>query len=238
MIPYKFSVDGGDAESFDIHIKWTVSNSNDVGVWADMNVKLVHRKGMDWKGEFTRVPFAKAREEVWCLYVPGDGMVVDFSQNQIVDLMKPQDYETLRGYIGLFMTPFERPPERFDYPDMDHKVNPNVHSSFRGRPILVPPRSTVPFDTVLSIPGPGASEGMEDFWGQFGSFFGGKGSPDFDLQVSVIQVAWPFPDKPGPEETGEIIATQRVDDAFEVRLGSEADTEWIERQEWDVDIGI
>jgi len=54
----------------------------------------------------------------------------------------------------------------------------------------------------------------------------------------VVQVAWPFPDKPGPEETGEIIATQRVDDAFEVRLGSEADTEWIERQEWDVDIGI
>ena len=237
MIPYKFSVDGGDAESFDIHIKWTVSNSNDVGVWADMNVKLVRQEGGGFF-DLTRVPFAASNEEVWCLYVPGDGMVVDFSQNQIVDLMKPQDYETLRGYIGLFMTPFERPPERFDYPDMDHKVNPNVHSSFRGRPILVPPRSTVPFDTVLSIPGPGASEGMEDFWGQFGSFFGGKGSPDFDLQVSVVQVAWPFPDKPGPEETGEIIATQRVDDAFEVRLGSEADTEWIERQEWDVDIGI
>jgi hypothetical protein len=211
MFPSKFKVSGGDAEYFDIDINITVSNSNDVGVWADMNVKLMHRKGMDWRGELTRVPFSKPRDEVWCLYVAGEGMVVDFSQNRIVDLMKPQDYDTMRGYIGLFVNPLERPPEGFDYADTSHRVNPNARSSFSGRPILVPPNSNMSFQTVLTIPGPAASEGMADFWEEYGS-------PDFDLEISVVEVAHYYPDPPHAKETGAVVAIKRLNDIIEIQL--------------------
>jgi hypothetical protein len=205
MFPSKFKVSGGDAEYFDIDISITVSNSNDVGVWADMGVRLVHRRG-------ARVPFAStAYDEVWCLFIPGMGMAIDFAQNLFPPELETQSGDMLLSITGLLMGSFGG-ETRYNHPGTDHRVNPNVYSSFSGRPILVPPHSNVPFQTVLTIPGPGASEGMADFWDQFGD------SPDFDLQVSVVEVAWPFPDEPGPKETGQIIATQRLNDIIEIQL--------------------
>jgi len=230
MIPSKWSVDGKNAEYFDIYIKWTVSNSNDVGLWADMGVRLLHQQGIvahHWSSE----------DEVLCMFVPGEGMLIDFAQNLFPAGLEPDAGFIVRNTFGILMGSFDK-PVRYNKPDTDHKVDHNVYSSFNGRPILVPPKSTVPFDTVLTIPGPGASEGMADFWDQFGSFWGGEGSPDFKLQVSVIQVMHYWEGEPDPRETGELVATKRVNNAFELRLGNEVDTEWIERQEWDVDIGM
>lgn len=208
MVPYKFSVDSGDAAYIDIRLNWTVSNSNDVGLWADMGVRLMHRQGL-------RVPFRSADPEVWVMYIPGMGMVIDFAQNLFPPDLKPQPGDVTRSIFGLFMGAFGG-PTRYNSPDTDHKVNPNVYSTFVGRPILVPPRSSARFYTILTIPGPGASEGMADFWDKYGS-------PDFDLQVSVIEVVWPYPDEPPPGETGQIIDTKSINNALELRMGEEAD---------------
>lgn len=210
MVPYKFSVDSGNAEYIDIKVNWTVSNSNDVGLWADMGLKLVHQRG-------ARTPFlTTAYDEVWCMYVPGMGMVIDYAQNLFPpELESGQSGDMLLAITGLLMGSFGG-ETRYNHPDTDHRVNPNVYSTFVGRPILVPPRSNARFYTTLTIPGPGASEGMADFWDKYGS-------PDFDLQVSVIEVVWPYPDKPPEGETGPTIAKKRINNALELRMDEEAD---------------
>tara|TARA_Y100000310_G_scaffold283882_2_gene306180 strand:- start:666 stop:1361 length:696 start_codon:yes stop_codon:yes gene_type:complete len=229
-VPYKFSVDGGDAESFDIFISWTVSNSNDVGLWADMGVRLVHSQGVvSWH--------TSSEDEVMCMFVPGLGMVIDYAQDRFPVGMEPDMGFIVRNVFGIVMGSFDK-PVRYNKPKTDHKVDPNVYSTFIGRPMLVPPKSSVPFNTTLTIPGPAASEGMADFWDQFGSFWGGKGSPEFHVEASIVELAHYYADQPHHEESGELVKKQRVNNALELRLGSEADTEWLERQEWDVDIGI
>jgi hypothetical protein len=224
MIPSKFSVDAGLAERYDIHIGVSVVNSNDVGVWADMGVRLVHRRG-------ARTPFLSTpTDEVWVMYIPGMGMVIDFSQNLFPPDLEHQAGDMTRAVFGLFMGSWGG-PTRYNHPDTDHRVDHNVYSTFVGRPVLVVPNSMKYFETVLSIPGPEASPGMAEFWDRYGS-------PDFDIEVSVIQVAWPYPDEPPPGETGVIVDTQRMNNAIELRLGNVGQTDWIERQEYDVDIGI
>lgn len=229
-IPYakKYKADAGGAGSFDIEIKWKVTNSNDVPVWVAAGVVLIHRRGLRWG--FT----STAYDEAWAIYHPAEGFVTDFSQQRYAEEVEVNIGRGISEALG-FLMGGGTGSTMYNQPDRQFTVDPRVHCTMKrprayvlkgprgGRvrygmetAVEVPPRSTIEYTPILNIPGPGASDGMAKFWADNG------GSPDFDVQIEVYQLAHYGVDTP-PMERAELqpdylLGKEMLRDAFELKL--------------------
>jgi len=223
-IPYsrKFEADAKGAKSFDIEIKWKVSNQNDVPVWVDAAIIVIHRRGK-------RTPFfTTVYDEAWVMYHPAEGFVTDFSQQRHALDLSVDVGQAVSESLGFIMgggrgsTMYNRPNRRFDVDPYTHCIikRPRVHvikgrGNVRygvGAAVEVPPRSTIEYTPILSIPGPEASDGMAEFWGNYDD-------PDFDVDIRIIELAhYGQPAAPPSRTSGPVIGQEMLREAFELKL--------------------
>ena len=183
---------GGLQERINIEITQMITNSHrDYSLWVDCRVKLIGQHPAHWfvrLGQIT-APEAGRNEYVWVMYQPADGQgefgVIDFAQGKFPAGLAGTIVRTelgLRAYgpdaqevdVPLYIQPA---PNAEGFSKMV-----GVKSSMSQNRILVPPNSTIQYNPVLSIPGPNASPGLAEFWGQFDNL-------KFDIEFSIYQLA-------------------------------------------------
>jgi hypothetical protein len=246
ILPYKFTTPGGMAKAFHITLDWTIVNPNDSPVWVDSIITLVHRRGFRW------VP-GEADDEAWFKYHPSVGIGIDFALNHILPAWKAGNaflglgsdlMKSLGGSPGTGerMTQYNSP----GWPQ-GASIEPSVKSTITAgsRYIAGPfgpqlpgtedtaqeelmPRSKTSYQPTLSIPGPGASSGMREFWSNYDT-------PDFDIHWSIWQLP---PQHRGAPYGGtasafdDAIAETKLSDAIEIDLNDHVFAEVGEEPFW------
>ena len=222
ILPYKITAAGRDAKAFHIDLSWTVVNGNDTPVWIDSTITIVHRRGL-------RTPF-RADDEAWFRYHPALGIGLDFSQNRIAD-------EWRAGWVGPWdVTKHLMTGEWaavWNFPDWPEGVTIELAAKSsisatgrtlqagiagprpQGQPdtaqLLLMPNSRTIYRPRITLPGPGASPGMREFWSRYDT-------PDFDIHWEIWQLPYQANIRPTPGTEGKTVAQRELDDVVEFDL--------------------
>jgi len=250
ITPYreKHTIDAKDAVEYDIEVTWNIVNTNDVPVWIAAGFVVIHRVSRWTTGFDVRKAFTARHDEAWVIYQPAEGFVTDFSVQRHAQFFEPQTSEELSRLLGFVMGSFGGSERKYTRPDREFDVNPGIHCQIKqskaavikGRgtvrfgfetSVEIPPRSTIRYTPILTMPGPGQSKGMGEFWDNYGT-------PDFDVEIQIFQLAhYGGTEKPMTqfEQQGEVIRREMMRSAFELQLGDEIEEEALRpRFEFDV----
>lgn len=235
IIPYrKDTIGAEDAVGYDIEVTWNIVNTNDVPVWIAAGFVVIHRVSKWTTGFDVRKTFTARHDEAWVIYNPALGFVTDFSVQRHEQTFEPKTSEEVSRLLGFVMGSFGSGPTRYTRPDREFAVDPLVHCQIKqskanvikGRgtvrfgfetSVEIPPRSTIRYTPILTMPGPAHSMGMGEFWDNYGT-------PDFDVEIQIFQLAhYGTTEKPMTqfEQQGVLIRKEMMRSAFELKLGDE-----------------